>query len=172
MFLMQAHKFRLKILMINSEEHPNLESSIELQKIFLMHELETIYPITSSGENRYQILSVELPRNFQNIDSNEDEVSAALGFICHSVVMMSKYLSVPLRYRIVCNSSRSAIQEDGTKIMPLFQSRVVERDQLNRGVQLLTRNIDCILESRRIPIKEGAHMLAKLKDIYDGVKAF
>ena len=82
---------------------------------------------------------------------------------------MSKYLSIPLRYRIVCNSSRSAIQEDGTTILPLFQSRVVERYFLDRGMFLLDRNVESIAKSCNVKCGGTAHILAKMKRIYDKI---
>lgn len=89
----------------------------------LVQELQQIYPITIKGQpqaqqhqlKRYCIAGAEMPLDlFWGHAINEDEVSAALGFVAHALVLLSKYLAVALRHRMVCNSSRSAIQDDGT----------------------------------------------------------
>mmetsp|Transcript_26943 Transcript_26943/g.40907 ORF Transcript_26943/g.40907 Transcript_26943/m.40907 type:complete len:91 (-) Transcript_26943:1521-1793(-) len=83
--------------------------------------------------------------------------------------MMSKYLSIPLRHRIVCNSSRSAIQEEGSSILPLFVARNGERQQLERGIVLLHRNVDCISKTRGIKCSKSSHLLGKTLHIYQEV---
>lgn len=129
---------------------------------------------------------------------NEDEVSAALGFVAHALVLLSKYLAIALRHRMVCNSSRSAIQDDGTstaamdnglinpehkmEILPLFLGRLAERQQLERGMILLHRNVDCLAKSQGMMLRnnngEGQqqqqqpqqqHLLAKLQQVFDNV---
>jgi hypothetical protein len=151
------------------EEQRDLDTITEVQRIKLMKELRSIYPIQCKPEQHYFIRGIELPSDLHVGLVTEDEISAALGYICHSLVMMSKYLSIPLRYRIVCNSSRSAVQEDGSTILPLFQSRVVERDFLERGMLLLGRNVEKLAKSRNVKCGETSHILQKMKRIYDKV---
>jgi len=151
------------------DEQKDLDLVVEGQRIKLLKELRAIYPIQCKPEHHYFIRGIELPSELHVGLVTEDEISAALGYICHSLVMMSKYLSIPLRYRIVCNSSRSAVQEDGATILPLFQSRLVERDLLDRGMALLDRNVEMIAKSREIRCGETSHILAKMKRIYDKI---
>lgn len=134
----------------------------------LVCELNAVYPIHCKADEHYFIRGAELPRDIYSGEVDEDEVSAALGFVCHSMVMLSKYLSIPLRYRMVCNSSRSAIQEDGAQILPLFMSRVVERDQLGRGLSLLHRNLECLLKTRDVATDQS-HILGKLQKLYESI---
>lgn len=145
------------------------DTAIEGQQIKLLKQLRAIYPIQCLPEQHYFIRGIELPSDLHVGLVTEDEISAALGYICHSLVMLSKYLSIPLRYRIVCNSSRSAIQEDGATILPLFQSRVVERHFLDRGMVLLDRNVETLAKSRNVKCGATAHILAKMKRLYDKV---
>lgn len=135
----------------------------------LLKELQQIYSITNKKGDRYTIAGAELPGDIFGGETSEDEISAALGFLAHSLVMMSKYLTIPLRHRIVCNSSRSAIQEEGANILPLFLARNGERQPLERGMVLLHRNVDCIANSRGIEYGKSSHILAKVKQIYQEV---
>mmetsp|Transcript_5628 Transcript_5628/g.8644 ORF Transcript_5628/g.8644 Transcript_5628/m.8644 type:complete len:97 (+) Transcript_5628:523-813(+) len=80
--------------------------------------------------------------------------------------MCSKYLCVPLRYRLICNSSRSAVQDDVRGVFPLFKERV-EREQLDRGVLLLGRNIDCLLSTRGLEVDSKAHLLARTVRLFN-----
>jgi hypothetical protein len=177
----------------------------------LVQELKQIYPITIKQQTqqqqhqskRYCIAGTELPLDlFWGHAIHEDEVSAALGFVAHALVLLSKYLAVALRHRMVCNSSRSAIQDDGTsmcasevngggafnnnnnnqgnrmEILPLFLGRSVERQQLERGMILLHRNVDCLAQSQGMHLRhrdgsvEGQpqqHLLAKLQQVFDHI---
>lgn len=78
--------------------------------------------------------------------------------------MCSKYLSIPLRYRLVCNASRSAVQ-DGDTIYPLFRANI-ERPQFDRAVILLERNIECMLKVRGVQYLPRTHLLAKLDRLF------
>lgn len=146
-----------------------LDFCLEAQRIKLLEELQMTYPIRCQAEETWFIRGQEVPKDLHAGGVSEEEVSAALGFLCHSVVMISKYLSIALRYRIVCNSSRSAVQQDATTILPLFQARMVERGELNRGMLLVERNVACILKTRGIPYSQDSHILCKVKRIYDNI---
>lgn len=86
------------------------------------------------------------------------------------MVLISKYLDIPMRYRIVCKFSRSVIIDEdrgGMKVSvlayPLFRERgVVDREQLDHGLILLTRNTDTLLRRSQIEYRDGWNVLAKL----------
>lgn len=156
-----------------------MDITISVNQRKLVKELQQIYPVTGkqTTELRFWIAGAELSVDLFRGQVHEDEISAALGFLAHSVVLLAKYLNVPLRHRIVCNSSRSAIQDSDGKILPLFLSRVAERPQLERGQVLLHRNVDCLAQSRGIrgssnnedQPQQRQHILVKLRDVYDRV---
>ena len=140
---------------------------MEAQRIKLIKELRTIYPISINDDDppKYLIRGLELPADLNTSAVTEEEISAALGFICHLVCQIQKYLSVQFRYRIFCNSSRSAIQQ-GTIIYPLFIARVVEREQVDRGMMLLNANVECVLKTLKIDSDKKSHILARLQKVY------
>ena len=149
----------------NANTNPNTNPNTSI-----INNYDTAFPPT----NRYHFIrDLKVPTDIvHNTTIPDEEVSAALGFLCHLVHMMSKYLSIPLRHRIFCNSSRSAIQQDGGHVFPMFCARVVERDQLETAVALLNANIDCLLKSRGIvyQLDDGnTHMLERLQRLYDHV---
>ncbi|CAB9503731.1 UV radiation resistance [Seminavis robusta] len=144
------------------------EFFLEARRMKLLRDLRTIYPISFlEGEDRYCIRDLRIPADIHSNVVAEDELSAAFGYLCHLVSLISKYLAIQLRHRLFCNSSRSAIQEDGGPIYPLFQGRVVEREQLDHGVRLLQRNIECILKTRDIEQNPGEHILVNVKKLFD-----
>lgn len=146
-----------------------MEFCLEAQRIKQLDELRMIYPIRGQAEDTWFIRGQEIPRDLHSGGISEEEISAALGFLCHSVVMIAKYLAIPLRYRIVCSSSRSAIQQDATTILPLFQARMVEREELDRAMVLMERNIACILKTRGIRYSTTSHILCKVNRIYESI---
>lgn len=144
------------------------EFFLEAKRLKILRDLRRIYPILiSQEEERYCIRNLRIPADIYGGGVAEEELSAALGFLCHLISLVSKYLSVPLRYRVFCNSSRSAIQDDTATIFPLFQARAVERDQLGHGVLLLHRNVECILKTRDIDFQSQEHILVKSKLLFD-----
>jgi hypothetical protein len=150
-------------------EARRIEFLLQAQRIKLFRELRTIFPVTVSLDQRYLIVGLEIPSDLYAGTVTEEEVSASLGYLAHLVAMMSKYLAIPLRYRLHCNSSRSAIQDDRAAAFPLFQGRTVERMQLEYGVRLLDRNVECICRSKGIRLPAKAHVLAKVKRVYEYV---
>ena len=141
----------------------------EAQQMKLLRELQMVYPITLDPKKGYLIRDSRLPVDIYTTTVPEEEISAALGFCCHLVFMTSKYLTISLRYRLFCNSSRSAIQMEANTFLPLFTARSVEREHLERGMDLLGANVDCILMNLGIDYTPKSHILARLKRIFDHV---
>mmetsp|Transcript_12106 Transcript_12106/g.21276 ORF Transcript_12106/g.21276 Transcript_12106/m.21276 type:complete len:255 (-) Transcript_12106:828-1592(-) len=165
----------------------------EAQCIKLIRDLKAIYPITLDsvaasssssslpliGTTRgtgggYLIRGHRLPVDIYTATIPEEEINASLGYCAHLVFMIAKYLTIQLRHRIFCNSSRSAIQQDGVGVFPLFLGRMVarslEREQVDRGARLLGANVNCILMHLNMPSTlHEAHILARLKAILDHV---
>lgn len=143
---------------------------LEAQRIRLIRELEAIYPIAVEPNQRFFIRGLELPRFIFSGSNVPDEiVSASLGFLCHAIHLMGKYLGVHLKYRLHCQSSRSAIQDGRDAIFPLFLGRSVDREHVEYGVHLLDRNVECICRGRGIQLSTEVHMLAKTLRIYEHV---
>jgi hypothetical protein len=160
-----------RVLSSSTVEIQRLEFMIEAQRIRLIQELANIYPITHSTasttqqQSRWFIRGLELPSDIYT--GPEDVVSASLGFLCHCVHLMSKYLGIHVRYRLHCQASRSAIQDERGSVFPLFVSRTVEREQVEYALHLLDLDIICIGQARRIEMLPGKlHILAKVKRIY------
>lgn len=141
----------------------------EAQHMKLLRELQTVYPITLDPKKGYLIRDLRLPVDIYTTAVPEEEISAALGFCCHLVFMISKYLSISLRYRLFCNSSRSAVQLDVNTFLPLFAARSVEREHLDHAMSLLGANVDCILMTHGIEFTPKSHILARLQRVYDQI---
>ena len=150
------------MLPFNTRENLSLTGFLlEARRIKMLKDLREIYPIQSLSNDRYAIRGLELPIGMNFVD---DHVSSALGFTCHLVYMSSKYLSIPLRYRLICNASRSAVQ-DGDIVYPLFRTNT-ERPQFDRAVHLLEKDIECLLKLRGVQYLPRTHLLAKLDRLF------
>eukprot|EP00980_Cylindrotheca_fusiformis_P030697 scaffold25265_cov122-Cylindrotheca_fusiformis.AAC.3 len=142
----------------------------EAQRISLFRDLQTIYPISIDPQKGFLIRDLRLPVDLKTTTVTDEELSAALGFACHLIFIMSKYLSVGLRHKLFCNSSRSAVQQDGSAaVYPLFAVRGVEREKLDNGLVLLGENVDCILRTFDIDFTRKSHILQRLSRIYEHV---
>ncbi len=163
---------------VETERQRGLEIVVKLQtqQIRLVRELQQIYPITvyvggpGDARHRFRVRDLDFPATFQDmLMAPEDELSAVLGYTCHLVHMISKYLSVQLRYRLICHNSRSGIQDDRALLYPLFYGRNVDREQFERGFTLLQRNVDCVCRERDLVVAPKIHILGKLKRILEHV---
>ena len=162
------------------------------QKV-LLNQLLQIYPIQeilSSNDTtaRYTIKAIELPLEVTYSTSYyssyyyystssamyDDQISTALGYTCHSILMICDYYNISLRYPIIHNSSRSMIQnyENSNAISyPLFKMSLVEKEMLENGLDLLRKNVDgicCMLmEDGGIQSRKGEqiNILAKLNHL-------
>lgn len=156
----------------------------ETHRLHLLKHLQGIFPIKlvrltvengtaanlSPPPHQYTIAGIPLPDDIHHPATSDDQVSTALGFTCHLMALISKYLAIPMRYRIVCNSSRSLIideRKDGIKsnavAYPLFRERgAVDKEQLDYGLILIMRNADMLLRRSQIEFRSDWNVLAKL----------
>ena len=173
--LQEAKDVEREIVLVHAEgknhkiEYHRDEFLREAQTMKLLRELQTIYPITLDPRKGYLIRNLRLPVDIYTTAVPEQEVSAALGFCCHLVYMIAKYLTISLRYRLFCNSSRSAVQLDEATFYPLFMARSVDREQVDQGLSLLGDDVNCILMSHGIQFTPKSHVLARLKRVYDHI---
>ena len=141
----------------------------------LLRQLLAIFPIemvpsqtqnSAEPSHHYVIANLPLPKDIHSQSVTDEQISTALGFTCHALSLTSKYLAIPLRYQMVCKFSRSAIFSDqGTRaVYPLFRERgVIDRQQLDYGVLLLERNIQCLFNTRNLSFNPHHCLLEKLK---------
>jgi hypothetical protein len=146
------------------------ELMVKTHQISLFKNLQGVFPVSISDKRRYTILGLEVPSDLFAGTVGEDELSAALGIVCHLLHMMIKYLHVRSRYRLNCFSSRSAVQDDRGNIYPLFQTRGVDRDQLERGYKCLEGIASCIADTQQLDCPySDMHILEKIDRIFDKV---
>jgi hypothetical protein len=87
--------------------------------------------------------------------------------------MCSKYLNIPLRYRLIFNSSRSVVQDDTQCIFPLFKDPMVDREQMDVGLTLLHCNVDLLFTMSGLPVMaHDVHILSKVESLLSGVCAW
>lgn len=169
---------------------------LEAHRVHLLKHLKLIFPIkivlvdprggvaiSSPFRHEFTIAGIPLPDDIHSTSMSDDQVSTALGFTCHLITLTSKYLDVPLRHKIVCKYSRSAIIDEGgggrlnniqgkvtAVVYPLFRERgVVDREQLDHGLMLLTRNVDSLLRIKQLQFYEDWNILVKLDRLYSSI---
>lgn len=73
------------------------EFLLESRQIKLLSELQSIYPIQRLENQEYAIRGLELPSDLNSTTRDDEYISSALGYVCHLVFMLSKYLQVGSR---------------------------------------------------------------------------
>ncbi|KAL3791214.1 hypothetical protein ACHAW5_007797 [Stephanodiscus triporus] len=169
------------------------ELRLEANRIQLLRRLRLIFPIRVMPINtplnppnfprhQFTIANLPFPCDIHTPIVSDDQVSAALGLVCHMVSLTSKYLGIPLRYALICKFSRSAVlflggegNNNGNKtttttsrtVYPLFRERgVIDREQLDYGLTLLDRNVNCLLRIRNVGFRNEWNLLAKIDRLF------
>jgi hypothetical protein len=104
----------------------------------------------------------------------EEQVSTALGYLCHLVQLTAKYLQVPLRYTPAHCASRSCMRDDvirPTVEYPLYgkvppaSSPEAASSPFSIALLMLSRDVKQLLASQGLAMGD-AHMLAALRRLF------
>ncbi|POS87758.1 hypothetical protein EPUL_001074 [Erysiphe pulchra] len=139
------------------------------QRRRICEELQTIYPIDPIIHKPllFTICGLQLPNSFFD-DSDEETVSAALGYVAHIVDLLQYYLSIPLPYPISPYGSRAIIQDfisiiqDKQRTFPLYMKGAI-RFRFDYGVFLLNKNIEWLAKRQGLKIIDIRQTLPNLK---------
>jgi hypothetical protein len=107
--------------------------------------------------------------NFTGCD--EEKIATALGYVCHALQLLCRYLSVPLRYPMAPMLSRSSIQDPISNLgkYPLF-SKGQDATRFEYGVFLLNKNLEQLVHSEGLEIESLRATLPNLKLLLDSFK--
>eukprot|EP00451_Oxyrrhis_marina_P027504 CAMPEP_0204336982 /NCGR_PEP_ID=MMETSP0469-20131031/19951_1 /ASSEMBLY_ACC=CAM_ASM_000384 /TAXON_ID=2969 /ORGANISM="Oxyrrhis marina" /LENGTH=307 /DNA_ID=CAMNT_0051320939 /DNA_START=19 /DNA_END=939 /DNA_ORIENTATION=- len=119
------------------------------RRITLLHELNEIFPIRrSEGAGYSKIRAICLPKTdvLKNRDPREaEDFAIGLGLVAHALQMLSKYLSVPLRWRVLCVASRSGLEDrsgpGAVEHWPLYHLRQADGRRFDGGVDHLAQAV-------------------------------
>lgn len=140
----------------------------------LITELAFIYPVVSLPEGKgYTICFVHLPNSEDFSDRDDQTISVALGYVTHTLLMMSHFLDVPLRYPLIHCGSMSSVRDnliehftDIDREFPLHM-KGKNRMTFNYGVYLLNRNIAQLRCHCNMVTKDLRPTLHNLYGLYD-----
>ncbi|RDW75972.1 hypothetical protein BP5796_06793 [Coleophoma crateriformis] len=148
-----------------------LQTTIEKmrgQRRRICEELTQIFPIEGTDQPLlFTICGLKLP-NTSYEDSDENVISAALGYVARLVDMLQYYLSVPLPYPISASGSRALIRDeisilqDNQRTYPLYMKGTV-RFRFEYGVFLLNKDIEFLVESQGLRVMDIRQTLPNLK---------
>ncbi|KAL4105740.1 hypothetical protein PRIC1_003799 [Phytophthora ramorum] len=149
---------------------------IRSRQAMLVKQLGTVYPIEYVGAGEYSIRGIRIANSDLTGGGRADEemISTALGYIAHLVFMLSKYLQVNLRYRVVPYSSRSFLKDeinDAQGEYPLYK-KGVEKDRHEKAIRFLRKNVEQLLFARSLDPTQEAPILARLKALTDAESAW
>ncbi|KAJ0412838.1 hypothetical protein ATCC90586_002468 [Pythium insidiosum] len=144
---------------------------IRSRQAMLVQDLGRVYPIEYDGVGDHSIRGIRITKADLTIGgrADEEQLSTALGYIAHLVFMLSKYLHVNLRYKVVPYSSRSYMKDeinDPHGEYPLYR-KGVEKERFERAIHFLRRNVEQLLFARGLDPTKDATILDKLKNLMD-----
>ncbi|CEL96869.1 unnamed protein product [Vitrella brassicaformis CCMP3155] len=141
-----------------------IQQALYCRRTRMLYELFQVYPIENNGRHR-SIRGIPLPSidvlNRQDL-REEEKVATALGFLIHLLLLMAKYVEVPLRMVMVCASSRSFLRDPlsdppGLEY-PLFY-RGLDRARFPSALRFLMENLQQFLLSRAHKIASRNNLL-------------
>ncbi|KAG7393044.1 hypothetical protein PHYBOEH_006206 [Phytophthora boehmeriae] len=149
---------------------------IRSRQAMLVRQLGTVYPIEYVGAGEYSIRGIRIANSDLTGGGKADEemISTALGYIAHLVFMLSKYLQVNLRYRVMPYSSRSFLKDeinDPQGEYPLYK-KGVEKERHEKAIRFLRKDVEQLLFSRSLDPTQEAPILARLKALTDAENAW
>jgi ankyrin repeat protein len=144
--------------------------SLDRRRWKLIGELNEIYPVHNAPTDNHClcICGIRLPNSDSFLGCDEEEVATALGSVCHIILLISKYLEVPLRYPMRPMCSRSFVLDEITADVPTkypLYYRGVDKQSFATGVFLLNKNVEVLLESQNIrgfPLRHTLRNVQKL----------
>jgi hypothetical protein len=159
------------------EDSVRLQFILEARQVKLLGELQTVYPIdrissegSGGGKERFAIRGVELTSPFEGSPRDDEQISTVLGYIAHVVLLLSKYLEIPLRWQVLFFASRSIIRDPAQKDpkdqnLPLYRTDV-EPERFRRAVLLLTKDVEQLMQRRDIPFESNKGILHNLYKLF------
>lgn len=130
-----------------------LDQRLRCRRMWMLRELNHVYPIENLG--RYRTIRgfcIPLVETLDRKDPREEqEISCALGFLCHLLLMVGKYLNVPLKFTLVPGASKASLKEMNgntgeTKTWPLYYRG--GNNAFNTSIRLLLDHEVELLHSR------------------------
>lgn len=151
-----------------------LNAQLNMRRRQLISELMSIYPIIElQGTKEHLICGVRLP----NCESDEftamddDTLAVALGYTCHLVSMIAKFLELPLRYPVNFHGSKSTVMDftsekvpEKDRKFPLY-NKGKEVAKFFYGTFLLNKNIAQIRQFNGLGTPNLRNTLPNLKDL-------
>jgi hypothetical protein len=133
----------------------------DIQKIF------PIEPIPNGKALAFTIAGLPLPNAHELDDGDEQQTAAALGHVCHVLILLSAYLEKPLPYPVEPRGSTSTVTDQvsastGSTIYPLFP-RGVARFRFEYAVFLVNKNIEVLSTHIGLKVMDARHTLPNLK---------
>lgn len=97
----------------------NVRLALSETKRCLLTELNEIYNVKKNARGQFTINDIHLPdaESYAETTSTPTEISIALGYVAHAVLIVARILNIPLRNPIKHEGSRSKIL-DNIKILP------------------------------------------------------
>jgi len=168
---------RRKKLAESKERLLKTRAEINIRRKEILTELYQIYPIVPFPDKKggHSICGIYLPNAERILEQNEVMVSVSLGFVAHMVLMISRFLDVPLRYQVIFNGSRSSIidplKEDIPVIdrnFPLYLKNLnKDRQFFLYGLYLLNKNIGQLMHYCGLPTPDLRATLPNLFSLFE-----
>jgi hypothetical protein len=155
----------LSNLSLDKEKLWKTQQLIRFHTIRCIMQLQRVYVIKVRDDGIHTINGIPLP-NSVFTGSDEEQVAVALGYVCHILTLLSKYLEIPMRYQMHPMCSKSMIRDDISPPplngkYPLY-SKGVDRTRFEYGVFLLNKNLEQLLHAQDLETRSLRETLPNL----------
>eukprot|EP01130_Rhizamoeba_saxonica_P017981 TRINITY_DN8878_c0_g1_i1.p1 TRINITY_DN8878_c0_g1~~TRINITY_DN8878_c0_g1_i1.p1 ORF type:complete len:470 (+),score=77.23 TRINITY_DN8878_c0_g1_i1:53-1462(+) len=143
----------------------------------IIRDIHWIYPIFSRYPGKYTICGIYLPPSPVLTKMNpDDEVNIAIGHVAHVVVLIARYITIPLQFYMVPMGSRSFIfnnKQSSTVHYPLYMKSGDNSERsFNYGLYYLNKNIQQLASHQGIELgslKPTLENLLRVINSFDGI---
>lgn len=166
-------------LELDKKSHANVQDKIRGQRRRICEDLANIFniiPVPGGKALEFQICGIPLPNAEEYgggvlTTSEEDALSAALGYVARLTDHLQYYLGVPLPYPITVFGSRSCVRDDisilkdPVRDFPLYIPRggSTAHYRFDYGWFLLNKDIEALCIAQGLKVVDIRHTLPNLK---------
>jgi hypothetical protein len=167
-------------LALQREIFTNVRLALLETRRFLLKELNEIYTVMKKSDGQYTINGIHLPdaEAYGESKTSSIDISIALGYVAHTVLIIAEILNVPLRNPVKNEGSRSKIidiikifEVPSDRIFPLFCRASPVSNAVLYGVYLLNQNISQLKFMLDMSKGDLRATLANLWDLMNGINA-
>mmetsp|Transcript_9330 Transcript_9330/g.29700 ORF Transcript_9330/g.29700 Transcript_9330/m.29700 type:complete len:222 (+) Transcript_9330:125-790(+) len=142
---------RMREIPQHMQRNRDMDYALLAIRASLIEQIHAYYPIVCSENGGYSICRAQLSSH--TVSKYDDQLAIVLGFISHVLLLVGKYLQVPLRYHLCYHASRSSVQDrtiDPKVMHVVYLQKDSDRRHWTRAVSFISALVEQLSAARSL----------------------